>query len=68
MSAISKSMLRQTSLLYRIFHLNTTRHTLLSFSTSVRYLAEPTGTGTSTSDPIGENTIGNRSFDSVRKY
>ncbi len=54
---MNKSILHQTSLLYRVIHLNTTRQALLPFSTSVRYLAE------STDDPSG-----GKSFDSVRKY
>jgi hypothetical protein len=68
MSAISKSMLRQTSLFYRVYHLNITRQTLLPFSTSIRYLAESTNTGTTTNEDSKENSTERRSYDSVRKY
>jgi hypothetical protein len=66
MSVVSKSMLRQTSLLHRVYHLNVARQALLPFSTSVRYLAEPTSTGTSTNDPPKINLNEGQSFDSVR--
>jgi hypothetical protein len=67
MSAISKSMLRQTSLLYRVYHLNLTRQTFLPFSTSVRYLAEPTNTGTTTaSEDSKDKSTEYKSFDTVR--
>jgi len=68
MSTISKSMLRQTSLLYRIYHLNVNRQTLLPFSTSIRYLAESTNAGTPTDEPPKEYTTNSQSFDSVRTY
>ena len=53
MSAISKSVLRQTS---RLYYLNLTRPAILPFSTSSRSLAEPE-----------DNSTSGRSFDSVRK-
>jgi hypothetical protein len=58
-------MLRQTSLLYRIYHLNVNRQTLLPFSTSIRYLAESTN---ATGEPPKEYTTNTQSFDSVRTY
>jgi len=56
-------MLRQTSLLYRVYYLNITRQTLIPFSTSVRYLAESTDKETTTNKDSTEY----KSFDSVRK-
>jgi hypothetical protein len=60
MSAISKSVLRQTS---RLYYLNLTRQTFLPFSTSVRSLAEQT----TINEPEKDNSTGSGSFDSVRK-
>ncbi len=69
MSAISKSILRQTSLLSRVYHLNIIRPICLPFSTSIRCLAEPTNTGSTTNeDSKDTSTEGGGSYDSVRTY
>jgi hypothetical protein len=67
MSVITKSMLRQTSLIYRVSHLNIIRQTLLPFSTSVRYLAESTNKGSTTIDDSKSDSPEHKSFDSIRK-
>lgn len=59
MSGISKTILRQTSLLYRVNHLNITRQTCLPFTTSIRYSAESTSNE--------EIKTERQSYDSVRK-
>ncbi len=60
MSAISKSVLHQTS---RLYYLNFTRQTFLPFSTSIRSLAEPT----KTNEDLRDTSIDSKSFESVRK-
>jgi hypothetical protein len=60
MSAISKSVLRQTS---RLYYLNLTRQTYLPFSTSIRSLAE----STKTNEDLRDTSIDGKSFESVRK-
>ncbi|CAF0904227.1 unnamed protein product [Rotaria sordida] len=65
MSIINKSILRQVSLLYRVYHANVIRQTLLPFSISTHYLAESTSTETSTNESSKENTTSRTSFDSV---
>lgn len=64
MSAITKSILKQTSLLYRVNHLNIARRALPTFSTSVRYSAE----STTTNEDVKPSSNERKSYDSVRKY
>ena len=65
MSTISKPMLRQASLLCRVYQTNVTRQLLLPFSTSVQHFAEPTVVKTSTDEPPAEDANQSKSFDSV---
>ncbi|CAF0814892.1 unnamed protein product [Rotaria sp. Silwood1] len=58
-------MLRQACLLYRVYHPNFIRQTLVPLSTSTRYFAESTSTGKSINEPSKENITGKKSFDSV---
>ncbi|CAF2385975.1 unnamed protein product [Rotaria sp. Silwood2] len=58
-------MLRQASLLYRVYHPNVIRQTLVPLSTSTRYLAESTSTGASINEPSKENATERKSYDSV---
>lgn len=61
MSVISKSIVRQTSALSRIYQANLLRQTSLPFSTSTRYLAE----ATPANDNADKATKSGGSYDSV---
>ena len=61
MSIISKSVLRQILPLY---HLPVSRQAILSFSTGVRRLAEPT----SNNEDSKNTSTASQSYDSVRTY
>ncbi|CAF1007974.1 unnamed protein product [Adineta steineri] len=58
-------MLRQTSLLHRVYHVNIARQTFAPFSTSVRCLADPVNKESSTSTSSKQDIDEGRSFDSV---
>ena len=68
MSGVTKSILRQTSLLCRIQSLNPSRQIVLPFSLSSSRFAEPKNSDSPLDEVNQEKINENRSFESVREY